>query len=457
MERRVWEIGSRDRFSKGEKSTVVGYVREATSGEPIGGVVVYSKSPSVNVATDDQGFFAISLPNGRRTVHFQHMGMKATKRELALFSDGKLNVQLEEDITTLSGLTITANKDANVKDVRMGLSTISAKDTKNVPIVFGEKDIMKIATTMPGVQTGGEGASGFHVRGGRSDQNLMLLNGATIYNANHFFGFFSVFNSDAIKGMELYKSSIPAQFGGRLSAVFDIESKAPNKEKFVGHAGVSPITSKLILEVPIVKEKAALLLGGRTTYSNWILSRLKNANFSENRASFSDLILRYDHEINANNELVLSGYLSRDKFKLTSDSLFSFSNFSYANANAGVQWKKKFNTNFEGNLNTYVSSYGYELMFDESPANAFTQDFGIVEKATKLDLNYYLDDFHEMSFGLAAHHFNVNPGSKLPSGEESLVTPLEIQETNGLESAVYVADLFQPNEDWSISLGLRYS
>ncbi len=457
IEHKVVEIGLRDKFSKDKKSTIVGYVREEGSGEPIVGGAVYSKKPAVNAATDGRGFFSIALPNGKRTLHFQHMGMKPTKREIVLFSDGKLNVPMKEDIITLSGLTVAADRDANVREVKMGVTNISAKETKNVPIVFGEKDIMKIATTMAGVQTSGEGASGFHVRGGKSDQNLILLNGATIYNANHFFGFFSVFNSEAIQGMELYKSSIPARFGGRLSAVFDIESKRPNKEKFRGSAALSPITSKLTLEVPIIKEKAALMVAGRATYSNWILKRLDNANFNRNRASFSDLILRYDHKIDAKNELVLSGYLSKDKFTLTSDSLFSFSDFSYANANAALKWNKRFNAHLEGSLSTYHTSYGYDLSFDESAANAFTQDFGIRETGMKADLNYYKMEAHEISMGLGTNFFTVNPGTQLPFGPKSLVAPLEIQKTNGLESSLYIEDQYAINSALGIAAGLRYS
>ncbi len=205
----------------------------------------------------------------------QYVGMKTTQRNVVLFSSGKLNIDMDVDVIALQEVTIESDRDINVKSVQMGVNKINIEEVKTVPIVLGENDILKIATTKAGVQTVGEGASGFNVRGGKADQNLILINDAPVYNASHFFGFFSVFNSDAIENMELYKSGIPSKFGGRLSSVFDIQAKSASKTEFKGQGGISPITSKMTLEIPLIKDKTSLLLGGRTTYSNWVLSKVK--------------------------------------------------------------------------------------------------------------------------------------------------------------------------------------
>jgi len=326
-----------------------------------------------------------------------------------------------------------------------------------MPIVLGERDILKVATSTAGVQTVGEGAAGIHVRGGKSDQNLMLFDGATIYNSNHFFGFFSAFNSDAIEGMDIYKSSMPAEYGGRLSAVFDIESKKANTEEFKLTAAFSPITAKATVEIPLIKEKAGLMIGGRASYSNWILQRINNASFRENEAAFSDLTSRFDYQVNDKNSLRVSVYLSQDKFRLNSDTIFSFSDFSYRNLLSSLAWKHIHSANLESNLTFTSSRYDYELESNQIPENSFSQNFDIAEVNGKYVIDYYINDAHTIKAGVEAKSYSINPGSLNPNNPFSEITSTNVQQDRGFETGLFISDNYRINKKLTLDLGIRFN
>ncbi|MDH5381649.1 MAG: TonB-dependent receptor, partial [Cyclobacteriaceae bacterium] len=454
---KTFEIGSRNKFIVGGNSTVAGYIRNYSNGNPVEGVFIYT-SDMINATTSDaSGFFSIKLKNGKNQLHFQLLGMKATSRNLVVFSDGRLDIQMEEDVISLQEVTISSDRDANVLQTRMGITRIDATATKNVPVVLGEKDIMKIATTISGVQTMGEGAAGYNVRGGKADQNLILIDGAPVYNANHFFGFFSVFNSDAIDNLELHKSSIPAKYGGRISSVFDLTTKKSNTEKFIGNGGISPVSSKFTAQIPIIKEKAGLLISARATYSNWVLKKINNPNFNENRVSFKDFVLRYDHDLSKKDQVTFTGYFSSDQFRLASDTLFSFSEFSYENMNGSIRWKHIFNDTWVLSNSVGFSNYGYSLDYDESPPNAFVQDFQLKEKTAKTELNFYPNDNYEIKMGVSASSYYINPGKKLPLGNESILSPKFVDEETGVEATAFVSNQMEITPEFSLYVGLRYS
>lgn len=457
LENYVFEIGNRNELAPNGKATIAGYVRNSENQEPITGALVYIEEPFTATSTDESGFYSLTIPSGRHTIFIQFVGMKTTHRKVVLFANGTLHIDMDVDVIALNEVTVESDRDENIKAVQMGVSKINVEEVKTVPIVLGENDILKIASTKAGVQTVGEGAAGFNVRGGKADQNLILINEAPVYNSSHFFGFFSVFNSDAIQNMELYKSGIPARFGGRLSSVFDIQAKAPSKEKFSGSGGISPITSKLTFEVPLIKDQTSLLIGGRTTYSNWVLSNVNSAQFRDNRVSFYDLIAQLDHEINDKNELTFSAYVSSDEFRLTSDTLFSFSDFAFRNANGSLKWKHRFNDQLDGQFSAIHARYRYDLTYDESAPNAFTQDFDIEESSLKAHFDYYKQETQKISFGAVSKHYTINPGQKLPLGEESLVRNTRVDEERGLETSVYLSEKYEINERLSVYGGIRYT
>lgn len=457
LETFVFEIGSRAQFNAGGSSNLVGYIKDGSTGEPIEGAVVYTPNGSRSTVSGRDGFYSLNLTNGRHIIQVQFTGMKRAKRNLILFSNGQLNIDMEVDVIALNEVVVEANRGANVEQLTTGVERLNVEESRTVPVVLGEKDILKVATTFAGVQTVGEGSAGFNVRGGKSDQNLFLFEGATVYNAAHFLGFFSVFNSDALEGLEVMKSGIPASLGGRLSSVFDITAKTANKEEVVVEGGISPITSRLTAEIPVIKEKASLLASGRITYSDWILQSINHSDFKDNRVSFSDFIVKYDHQVDQDNRLTLSGYYSKDDFRLNSDTLFSFSDFSYVNKMGTAKWSRRFDGTFDASLTASYSDYGYEFESTQLATNAFSQGYDIREIGAKLDFNKDFSAFHLFNFGLEAKRYDINPGDKSPIGPESIAADIQLNHEQGLEGALYFSDKHEVSDKLSFNYGLRYS
>ncbi len=339
-ENKIHEIGPRKvRITPGN-STVSGYVRNALNGEPVIGAAVYLESPQIGVTTDVFGFYSLTIPRGRQRLRIKSVGMRESYRQVMLYSDGKLDIELLESVTALKEVAIKAGMDANVAETSMGQVKLSIKTLKQIPTVMGETDILRTVMTIPGVKSVGESSVGLNVRGGSADQNLILFNDATVYNPSHLFGFFSAFNPDILKDVELYKSTIPARFGGRLASVLDINSRDGNKKKFVGSGGIGLITGRLTLEGPIIKDKTSFLIGGRSTYSNWLLKRLESQTYNKSKASFYDVNAHISHEINEKNSVYLTGYLSNDSFRLFGDTLYRLPEpVRFPEMEAYVQWQ----------------------------------------------------------------------------------------------------------------------
>ena len=272
IENKLFEIGTKSTMTG--KAVLAGYVRDEKNGEPVSGASIYVDSLSVNAVTDQFGYYSLTLPKGKHTLQINSPGMKNTHRQILLYGDGKLNIELQDYIPSLREVVVTAERRSNVRGLQMGLDKLTIKTIRQVPVVFGEADVLKVVMTLPGVTSTGEASAGFNVRGGAADQNLILFNDATIYNPSHLFGFFAAFNPDVIKGVELYKSAIPERYGGRLSSVLDVTTREGNSKKISGTGGIGLLTSKLTLEGPIVKDKTSFIVSGRTTYSDWLLQHL---------------------------------------------------------------------------------------------------------------------------------------------------------------------------------------
>ena len=308
--------------------TLSGRIREAETGEAIIGAVVYVEDTETGVITDINGYYLIRLSKGAHFIRYHSLGKKDVLHQVEIYSPGSLDVDLEEKISRLKGVEIVAENTRNVTRLQMGLDKVDIKTIKELPAVLGETDILKAALLLPGVQTVGEGASGFNVRGGSTGQNLFLINAAPIFNSSHLFGFFSVFNPDVISNFSLYKSGIPARYGGRLSSVFDVATKTGNRKKFSVYGGISPVTGRLVVEGPIIKDKTAFIIGGRSTYSDWILNRVNVPAIRNSDARFHDLNMRVNHDFNATNKLDMAGYYSYDHFRLNSDTSYQYSNLN---------------------------------------------------------------------------------------------------------------------------------
>ncbi|SFQ27615.1 TonB-dependent receptor [Hymenobacter arizonensis] len=448
-EAKLYEIGVPG--SSG-RVTLAGHIRELKSGEPVIGASIYSESPNVGASTDQFGYYSLTLPPGRYDLKIRGVGIKNTKRQVELRGNGKLEIEVEEDIITLKEVVIEAEKDKNISGMQMGLEKLDIKTMRQVPTAFGETDVLRVIMTLPGVKTVGEGTTGLNVRGGATDQNLILFNDATIYNPSHLFGFFSAFNPDILQGVELYKSSIPAKYGGRLSSVLDISTREGNKKKFSGSGGIGPLTSRLTLEGPLVKDKSAFIISGRANYSDWLLRRLSDKNFRQSAASFYDVTAHFSHEINEKNSVYATGYFSTDKFRLASDTTYR-----YTNQAATLKWRHSFNNQLYGVLTGTFSHYDYDISSSSNRVSASQLKYAINQGGLRADFSYFPNSRHTVDFGATSQLYNIAPGSFTPLGEASLVQPNVLPQERALESALYASDRFDITPRLSLSVGLRYS
>ncbi len=450
-ENKLYEIGLRTNQPLTGSAILAGYVKDSKSGEGLVGASVYLDSSSIGTTTDQFGYYSLTLPRGRHLLQISSTGMKPTKRQLILYSNGKLTIELKDDVPTLKSVIVIAEKNSNVRRLQMGIERISIKTIKQLPALLGEPDVLRAILTLPGVTSVGEASSGFNVRGGSSDQNLILFNDATIYNSSHLFGFFSAFNADVIKNADLYKSSIPEKYGGRLSSVLDVTTRDGNNKKWTGNAGIGLLTTKFMVEGPLVIDKTSILIGGRTTYSNWLLSRLPGDDYSNSSAFFYDLNLQLTHTINVKNSLYVTFYSSSDKFRLNNDTTYK-----YSNQNLVVKWKHVFNNKLYATVSGGKDQYDYSVIGNKETIRSYKLEFGIDQYNIKGDFIYNLNNKHQFNFGLSNIYYKLQPGSFQPSGQQSLVIPKKVSPEQAIETAIYLGDRIALTDRLSINAGIRF-
>ncbi|WP_223648441.1 TonB-dependent receptor [Hymenobacter psoromatis] len=449
---RLYEVGRGQAAPAGGRATLTGRVRDARTGEPVVGAAVFVEGPVIGTATDQFGAYALTLPVGRYTVNVRGIGLRNARRQVQLFASGPLDVEVEQDITPLKEVVVIGGQDQNVSSTRMGVEKLDIKQIKQLPSVFGEADVLRAVLLLPGVKSIGEGSTGFSVRGGNTDQNLVLFNDATIYNPAHLFGFFSAFNPDAVKSVELYKSAIPAKYGGRLASVLDVETREGNRKKLASSAGIGPLTSRLTLEGPLVKDKGSFLVGGRTSYSDWLLHLAPDASLKKSAASFYDLNAHLSYDLDARNSLYATGYVSRDHFRLASDTTFE-----YRNTAASVKWQHGFSSQLAGVLTGTYSRYALSNSSDQNPVSASRFAYALNQTGLRADLTYYRDARHTVTFGGSSTLYRIAPGERVPLGDNSLTKTDVLGREQGLESALYAADHWDATPRLALDLGLRYS
>ncbi len=446
---KVIEIGEPSKQVNKNTVTLAGYVKDSKTGESIIGVTV-SADNNETVFTDQFGYYALTLTKGRHEIRFSSSGMKDERRNVLLNEDGKLDVELTGSVASLRAVVVVADRNLRVRSPEMSVEKLTMRTIRRVPVVFGEADVLRVVTTLPGVSTAGEAGTGFNVRGGSADQNLILFNEATIYNPSHVFGFFSAFNPDIIKAVELYKSSVPERFGGRLSSVLDVSSREGSSKKISGSGGIGPLTGKITVEGPISK-KTTFIAGARTTYSNWLLRQLPQA-YRDSRASFTDLSLNLTHTFNAKNTIYLTGYISNDKFRFDNDTAYRYGNINY-----NMKWKHIFNNKLYAVVTAGHDHYNYDVRSEFNPVNAFKLGFQIDQSHFRTTFSYALSNKHLLDFGVNSIYYTLQPGSYQPNSPASMVTPDELQKEQALESAIYIGDRYTVNDDLSFQLGVRYS
>jgi len=429
-----------------EKFTLNGTISEKSSNETLIGVNVIFPEVGKGVVTNEYGFYSITLPQGNYKVQISYLGFQDIVQEINLTEDKKLNFQLVESSEMLEEVIITEKPEKlNIKTPQMSVNKLSANTIKQIPVVLGESDVIKSIVLLPGVTSGGEGASGFNVRGGAVDQNLILLDEATIFNSSHLFGFFSVFNPDAIKDIKLYKGGIPSKYGGRVSSVLDIYQKEGNSKRFRMNGGLGAVSSRLLAEGPIVKDKGAFLVGGRASYAHLFLPLFDN----DNTALFYDLNTKLNYKLNDNNNLFLSGYFGRDVFAISD----SFENI-YGNTVLNLRWNHLFSDKLFSNLSLIYSDYfyGLELNFVGFEWNSGIRNFNL-----KYDFKHYLSDSFQLNYGINDIYFRFNPGNIKPNRDDSGINPDQLIVKYANEFAAYLDAEHKITNKLTLQYGLRLS
>ena len=446
-------VGKESKNGEKKLYTLSGYITNEKTGEKLSNVSIRVKNKNISAVTDKDGHFELQLPSGLNTVETTSIGFTKVSRNIMVYSNGTLDFAVNEKITQINEVVIRGKKSQTIRTAVTGVTTIDAEGIKNIPLVFGERDVLKVAVAIPGIKTAGEGSAGFNVRGGKEDQNLILLDNALLYNPAHFFGFFSALNPYTTKKVDIYKGSIPAEFGGRLSSVFDITTKNGNYDKFMGEGGIGPATSNISLSTPIVKGKSSLIVGGRATYSEWILKSLDEESLKNSKASFYDAILKYSHKINTNNSLETTFYYSRDAFSISSDSLFK-----YSNRLVSLKWDHTFNEKNKGAIIFTNSEYKFNIDYQTDDAlKSFDFGYKIMENQVMLKMNYLLNKKHKFSYGISGKTYGIDPGFLHPKNLNSPLTPVNIDKEKGFEGAAYIADSYKVNDKLLIDAGFRYS
>ena len=447
---RTIKIGKENKNGTSKRYTLKGKIINIDTKEPIANVYVIVNNK--NTITDAKGNYSINLKSGVNLIATKTIGMLDSKTQIILYNNGTLNISLKENSEMLEEIVINANANKNIKEAVTGVTRIEVAKIKNIPLVLGERDILKVAAMQPGIKNAGEGSLGYNVRGGKTDQNLFLLDGGVIYNPSHFFGIFSAINPFTTGDAKIYKGHIPSKFGGRASAVFELKTKNASSEKFSGEASLGPVTSNLSLEIPIKKDKSALLLGGRTTYSNWVLKSLDDEGLKNSSASFYDFTVKYYNRLNDKNRIDATAYYSKDSYSIASDTVNS-----YSNALISLKWNHNFNDKHSSSLTLSNSTYKFSIDNENGGNSSFNLDYQINESNLKFDLNYKLNTKHKFNYGATTKLYIVKPGSIKAVGGQSLISNLTIPQEKGLESAIYFSDEFTLNDKFTLNLGLRYS
>ncbi len=445
-------IGKESSDNSDSKHKVYGYVRDQETGRPIADLLVYIKGSSVKTTTDKNGYYLLKAPTGLNVFETKVIGFDAIKKSVIVYGEGKLDFIIKESTERLDEVIVTSKKNDFIKEAVVGITNIDIKGIKTIPLVLGDRDILKIATTMPGVKTAGEGSYGFNVRGGKADQNLILLDNAIIYNPSHLFGMFSAINPFTTGSVNLYKGSISADHGGRLSSVIDMESKSVNKKEFSGEGSISPITGNLVLEIPLKEDKVGLLTGFRMTYSDWLLKSITKSEPIKSHANFLDAILRYDHAIGDKTSLKATAYYSNDAFSIASDSTYK-----YSNRIASLELKHAFNTKNKASFQLYNSQYQFNIINDGNYTDNFDFGFNINETQFKTLFTKTINSKHKIDYGLSSKLYIINPGEINPLDANSDVLFRKQAQEKGLESALFISDKFKINDKFLLDLGIRYS
>lgn len=423
-----------------------GKVIDQSTNEPISNAYLYITPVNKAIKSDEKGLFSVNLESGSYSININYLGYENYTQNITLNSDKTINIYLQPKTESLEEVVIEENiEKIDISDPQMSVNRLSSETIKKIPVVLGEADVIRSLIRLPGITNAGEGSSGFNVRGGGADQNLVLMDDATIYNSSHLFGLFSVFNPNAVESLSLYKGGIPPRYGGRLSSVLDVNLKSGDLNDFKADANIGVVSSKLNLQGPIKKNKTSFYVGGRSSYAHLFLKLTDNSN----TAYFYDMNAKMKHIYNKNNQLYFSGYIGRDVFSLAE----SFEN-TYGNTFFNTRWKHRFNDNVVSNLSLNYTDYFYRLNLEFV---GFEFENGISDFNLRYDFNHYISDNIQLRYGLETIHHTFNPGYIKPTSATSGITEDQLPKKYALDNAAYLGVSHEITEKLNINYGLRAS
>lgn len=432
-------------------AVIHGKIADEDTGEPLIGATVYFEDMKQGAATDLDGRFSIVVDPGGYTAEFRSMGFEDKKYHLNVLSNGGLTINLSKSVISITEVVVDANRYKNVRGTQMGYERLNSKVLKEVPVVMGERDVLRVVQMLPGVQSVGEGATGFNVRGSAHDQNLIYINKVPVYNSSHLFGFFTSFNSDIIKDFSLYKSNLPALYGGRMASIFDITTHQGNMNKFALRGGISPVTGHLTTEFPLIKEKISLMLAARSTYSDWILKQTDFPVLEDSEAQFYDLAGGLTWEPGDKTLIKVFGYLSQDQFILGNTN-----DYAYSNLGGSLNIRQRFGDRTSMNLAFVFGEYQFSTNDSQVPAKAYSQDYRISHYEVRADLSWLSLGKHKLTYGVNGIYYDLDRGVIEPYGNMSTWIPIPLGEEFGVEAAAYLADEIAIFPWMTLYVGVRF-
>ncbi|MCK9400116.1 MAG: TonB-dependent receptor [Bacteroidales bacterium] len=443
------QIGKKGLNGTKSMVTIRGRITEQQTGEPVIGATMFIEDLKSGTATDQNGFLSMVIKPGSYTAVFAYMGLETRKYQLEVLSDGDFSIEMKKIVIQMKEVVVLGDRQMNIRTTDPGLEKISAKAIKEIPTMMGERDILKIAELLPGIVTVGEGSAGLNVRGGNYDQNAFYINRIPIYNTSHLFGFFPAFNADIIKDFSIYKGHIPAQYGGRLSSVFNIIARQGNRKRFTAHGGVSPVAANLSVEGPLKKDTSSFLVSARHLYSDWILRQINDPVIRNSNAAFSDFSASWNYDFRKS-QLSFFGYQSRDEFRLS-----DINSYKYTNSGASVNFSHNYSTSLRGEFALTAAQYSFSTIDQQEEPTAYQHSFKIGDYRCTADFIHDLNDKNTLEYGGNVTLYMLDRGTVRPYGGNSLRTPVLLGEEQGVESAVYLSDVWDVLPWLNITAGLR--
>ena len=444
-------VGKKGLAGSDSKVTIRGRITDQQTGEALIGATMFLRETKAGTATDQNGFLSMVLKPGNYTAVFNFMGQETKKYFLEVLSDGEFNVELKKSAIQMKEVVVFGDRQMNFRFKDAGLEKISAKAIKEIPMLMGERDILKVAEMLPGIVTVGEGSAGLNVRGGNYDQNAFYINRIPIYNTSHLFGFFPAFNADIVKDFSIYKGHIPTKYGGQLSSVFNIIGRQGNRKRFTARGGLSPMAANLSVEGPIKKDTSSFLISGRYLFSDWILRQINDPVIRTSQAGFNDLTAAWNYDFRKS-QLSVFIYHSQDNFKLS-----DINSYKYSNNGASVNLSHNFSTSMRADFSLAGSQYAFNTIDQQEPPQAYEHSYKIGDYRINADFTNNLSSKNTLQYGAGLTFYKLDRGTVKPYGEKSVRLPVELGQEQGIESALYLSDSHDILPWMNISAGLRFT